>query len=178
MCSCVSWWKAMWLNRSAISGYWWIDSTMYVWYMLIKIYLPHTVLTYTSSPLMDQLVVPGWPQYECVTGSSYTTHRLQEFLAALSVVHRDLACRNVLVADRKVLKISDFGLSKNTDLYVSSLSGKLPIRWMAPESIRERVFTEKSDVWVNWKSNIIHTWHACVQYCISPLLCTTGGLTE
>ena len=71
---------------------------------------------------------------------------MQEFLAALSVVHRDLACRNVLVADRKVLKISDFGLSKNTDLYVSSLSGKLPIRWMAPESIRERVFTEKSDV--------------------------------
>ena len=71
---------------------------------------------------------------------------LQEYLAALSVIHRDLACRNVLVGEGKVLKIADFGLSRDTDLYVSTLSTKLPIRWMAPESIMDRLFSEKSDV--------------------------------
>ena len=70
----------------------------------------------------------------------------QEYLSALSVIHRDLACRNVLVGEGKVLKIADFGLSRDTDLYVSTLSTKLPIRWMAPESIMDRVFSEKSDV--------------------------------
>ena len=67
----------------------------------------------------------------------------------MSVVHRDLACRNVLVGEGKVLKIADFGLSRETDLYVSTLSIKLPIRWMAPESIKDGVFTEKSDVYVS-----------------------------
>ena len=64
------------------------------------------------------------------------------------MIHRDLACRNVLVGEGKVLKIADFGLSRHTDLYVSTLSTKLPIRWMAPESIKDRVFSEKSDVYV------------------------------
>ena len=71
---------------------------------------------------------------------------MQEYLASLSVIHRDLACRNVLVGEGKVLKIADFGLSRDTDLYVSTLSTKLPIRWMAPESIRNRLFSEKSDM--------------------------------
>ena len=77
--------------------------------------------------------------------SAYLDHP-QEYLSALSVIHRDLACRNVLVGEGKVLKIADFGLSRDTDLYVSTLSTKLPIRWMAPESIMDRVFSEKSDV--------------------------------
>ena len=76
----------------------------------------------------------------------YTHTILQEYLATLKVIHRDLACRNVLVGEGKVLKIADFGLSRDTDLYVSTLSTKLPIRWMAPESIMDRVFSEKSDV--------------------------------
>ena len=70
----------------------------------------------------------------------------QEYLASLGIVHRDLACRNVLVDRDKILKISDFGLSRETDLYVSSTQGKLPLRWMSPEAILDRVFTEKSDV--------------------------------
>ena len=71
---------------------------------------------------------------------------MQKYLASLSVIHRDLACRNVLVGVGKVLKIADFGLSRDTDLYVSTLSTKLPLRWMAPESIQDRLFSEKSDV--------------------------------
>ena len=70
----------------------------------------------------------------------------QEYLSSMGVLHRDLACRNILVDDRKLLKISDFGLSRDTPEYVSSLKDKMPLRWMAPETLTENVFTDKSDV--------------------------------
>ena len=70
----------------------------------------------------------------------------KEFLSQLGIVHRDLACRNVLVGENKVLKISDFGLARENDIYVKTTDGKLPLRWMAIESIVDRVFTTKSDV--------------------------------
>ena len=70
----------------------------------------------------------------------------KEFLSKLGIVHRDLACRNVLVGENKVLKISDFGLARENDIYVKTTDGKLPLRWMAIESIVDRVFTTKSDV--------------------------------
>ena len=71
---------------------------------------------------------------------------LQKFLSELGIVHRDLACRNVLVGENKVLKISDFGLARENDIYIKTTDGKLPLRWMAVESIVDRVFTTKSDV--------------------------------
>lgn len=71
---------------------------------------------------------------------------IQEFLSQLGIVHRDLACRNVLVCSNKQLKVSDFGLAREDDCYVKTTEGKLPLRWMATESIQERVFTAKSDV--------------------------------
>ena len=75
---------------------------------------------------------------------------IQEFLASLSVVHRDLACRNILVCDSKLIKISDFGLSRslvNQEAYVTTTKGVLPIRWMAPEALFYRTFDTQSDVW-------------------------------
>ena len=71
-------------------------------------------------------------------------------MASLEIVHRDLACRNVLVGEGKALKIADFGLSRvvsEGDAYVKTTSGRLPIKWMAIESISDRVFTVQSDVW-------------------------------
>ena len=81
-----------------------------------------------------------------LTVLSWYAGPIQEYLASLGIVHRDLACRNVLVGRKKNLKISDFGLSRETDLYVCSTQGKLPLRWMSPEAITERIFTEQSDV--------------------------------
>ena len=75
---------------------------------------------------------------------------MQEYLAGLEIVHRDLACRNVLVGEGKALKIADFGLSRvvsEGDAYVKTTSGRLPIKWMAIESVNDRVFTVQSDVW-------------------------------
>lgn len=72
---------------------------------------------------------------------------MQEFLSSLSVIHRDLACRNILVGEQKILKISDFGLSREGDIYVKETGGRLPYKWMALESLRDREFTVQSDVW-------------------------------
>lgn len=63
------------------------------------------------------------------------------------MIHRDLACRNVLVGDQKILKISDFGLSREGDIYVKTTGGRLPFKWMALESLRDHEFTVQSDVW-------------------------------
>ena len=61
-------------------------------------------------------------------------------------MHRDLACRNVLLSENKQLKVSDFGLAREGELYVKNTAGRLPLRWMAIEAITERVFTQKTDV--------------------------------
>ncbi|XP_038670952.1 ephrin type-B receptor 3-like isoform X4 [Scyliorhinus canicula] len=76
-----------------------------------------------------------------------------KYLSEMNYVHRDLAARNILVNSNLVCKVSDFGLSRfleddATDpTYTSSLGGKIPIRWTAPEAIAYRKFTSASDVW-------------------------------
>ena len=72
---------------------------------------------------------------------------LQEFLAGLNILHRDLACRNILLAHDKVLKIADFGLSREVEyMYLSKSVCNLPVRWMAPEAVAWSIYTEQSDV--------------------------------
>ncbi|XP_078574846.1 uncharacterized protein LOC144861038 isoform X2 [Branchiostoma floridae x Branchiostoma japonicum] len=71
-------------------------------------------------------------------------------LAAMQCVHRDLAARNILLGERLVAKVSDFGLSRDifeSEEYVKSTMSKLPLRWMAYESLFYSVYTTQSDVW-------------------------------
>ena len=73
-----------------------------------------------------------------------------DYLAGKKVLHGDLACRNILLAADNVVKICDFGLAKDiykTDNYRKKTDGPLPIKWMAIESLRDRVFSTQSDVW-------------------------------
>lgn len=68
-------------------------------------------------------------------------------------VHRDLAARNVLVSkdhnDAIVVKVADFGMSRDIykdGIYVKQSSGVLPLKWTAPESIADAIYTSQSDV--------------------------------
>ncbi|XP_065842886.1 tyrosine-protein kinase receptor torso-like isoform X2 [Oscarella lobularis] len=73
-----------------------------------------------------------------------------EYLCGNNLVHRDLACRNVLIGDNKILKVSDFGLTKavyEDGAYNQKTARRLPFRWMSVEAIIHRLFSEKSDVW-------------------------------
>ncbi|CAH1182641.1 unnamed protein product [Phyllotreta striolata] len=76
--------------------------------------------------------------------------RGMEYLASRKVLHGDLAARNVLLSEENVVKICDFGLAKSmykNDNYKKRGDCPLPIKWMAIESIRDRVFSTQSDVW-------------------------------
>ncbi|XP_061843289.1 protein tyrosine kinase 2 beta, b isoform X1 [Nerophis lumbriciformis] len=72
------------------------------------------------------------------------------YLEGVNMVHRDIAVRNVLVASPECVKLGDFGLSRyieDEEYYKASVT-RLPIKWMAPESINFRRFTSASDVWM------------------------------
>ncbi|KAL3866740.1 hypothetical protein ACJMK2_044019 [Sinanodonta woodiana] len=68
-----------------------------------------------------------------------------EYLEGKNLVHRDLAARNVLVNDQGTAKVSDFGLAKHEDYSVEG--EKFPIKWTAPEALKDKKFTSKSDMW-------------------------------
>lgn len=71
------------------------------------------------------------------------------YLSAKKYVHRDLAARNCMVADDLTVKIGDFGMTRDiyeTDYYRKGTKGFLPVRWMAPESLKDGVFSSSSDV--------------------------------
>uniref|UniRef100_A0A8C3AAE6 Tyrosine-protein kinase receptor n=3 Tax=Cyclopterus lumpus TaxID=8103 RepID=A0A8C3AAE6_CYCLU len=72
------------------------------------------------------------------------------YLNAKKFVHRDLAARNCMVATDLTVKIGDFGMTRDiyeTDYYRKGGKGLLPVRWMAPESLKDGVFTAHSDCW-------------------------------
>lgn len=72
------------------------------------------------------------------------------YLTDNKLVHRDLAARNVLLAEGKVCKVSDFGLTRDVyedDAYLKRSKDRVPVKWMAPESLADHVYTNRSDVW-------------------------------
>ncbi|KAA0708703.1 Vascular endothelial growth factor receptor 2 [Triplophysa tibetana] len=92
----------------------------------------------------DQLTLEDLISY------SFQVAKGMEFLASRKCIHRDLAARNILLSENNVVKICDFGLArdvyKDPD-YVRKGDARLPLKWMAPETIFDRVYTTQSDVW-------------------------------
>ncbi|KAL5476074.1 hypothetical protein EMCRGX_G025977 [Ephydatia muelleri] len=87
-----------------------------------------------------------------LTRISYQVAQGMEYLSAQKFVHRDLAARNCMIDADGVIKVGDFGLSE--DVYISgyfrldkeSRGVKLPFKWLAPESIQDGLFNEKTDM--------------------------------
>ncbi|XP_070195798.1 focal adhesion kinase 1-like isoform X3 [Littorina saxatilis] len=81
---------------------------------------------------------------------AYQLSTALSYLESKKFVHRDIAARNVLVSSHDCVKLGDFGLSRwvEEQSYYKASKGKLPIKWMAPESINFRRFTTASDVWM------------------------------
>ncbi|KAI1893682.1 hypothetical protein AGOR_G00126210 [Albula goreensis] len=76
--------------------------------------------------------------------------RGMEYLSSKNFIHRDLAARNCMLNENMTVCVADFGLSKkiyNGDYYRQGRISKMPVKWIAIESLADRVYTTKSDVW-------------------------------
>ncbi|XP_008297578.1 vascular endothelial growth factor receptor 2 isoform X1 [Stegastes partitus] len=104
----------------------------------------YSVDTHEESSDDDHLTMEDLISY------SFQVAKGMEFLSSRKCIHRDLAARNILLSENNVVKICDFGLArdvyKDPD-YVRKGDARLPLKWMAPETIFDRVYTTQSDVW-------------------------------
>ena len=66
-----------------------------------------------------------------------------KYLESRNFVHRDLAARNILISERDIAKVSDFGLAQDDHGHGEG-SSKIPVKWTAPEAVREKVSTVSS----------------------------------
>uniref|UniRef100_A0A667GVB1 receptor protein-tyrosine kinase n=1 Tax=Lynx canadensis TaxID=61383 RepID=A0A667GVB1_LYNCA len=115
---------------------------------------PHPVCSLSHSDLSGraQAASPAPPPLSCAEQLCIARQVAagMAYLSERKFVHRDLATRNCLVGENMVVKIADFGLSRNiysADYYKANENDAIPIRWMPPESIFYNRYTTESDVW-------------------------------
>ncbi|XP_060264910.1 muscle, skeletal receptor tyrosine-protein kinase isoform X3 [Ovis aries] len=115
---------------------------------------PHPGRSLSPSDLSpgSQASSPGPPPLSCAEQLCIARQVAagMAYLSERKFVHRDLATRNCLVGENMVVKIADFGLSRNiysADYYKANENDAIPIRWMPPESIFYNRYTTESDVW-------------------------------
>uniref|UniRef100_A0A034WTS2 receptor protein-tyrosine kinase n=1 Tax=Bactrocera dorsalis TaxID=27457 RepID=A0A034WTS2_BACDO len=85
-----------------------------------------------------------------LTSFMYQVAKGMDYLTSRGIIHRDLAARNILITDEHTCKVADFGFARDvmtSKIYERKSEGKLPIRWMAIESLYDNIFSVKSDIW-------------------------------
>ncbi|XP_077977579.1 plexin-A2-like [Glandiceps talaboti] len=114
---------------------------------------PLIVLPYMKNGDLKSYVSDEMKDFTVGTLVTYALHvaKGMEYLTSVKFVHRDLAMRNCMVDEFEIVKISDFGLSRDIyerEYYMSEdTKTGLPVRWMSPESIKRRIYNTKTDVW-------------------------------
>ncbi|VEN54615.1 unnamed protein product [Callosobruchus maculatus] len=98
-----------------------------------------------TTPLFDKEPEPALDHKE-LEDFAYQIACGMSHLESKGIVHRDLAARNILITHNKILKVSDFGMSKQ-GIYVSHSLKKIPLRWKALEFLEQFKDDSKSDVW-------------------------------
>lgn len=97
---------------------------------------------------------------------AFDTSSGMEYLERMHVVHRDLAARNVLIAENGVAKVSDFGLARN-EKNATSESAKLPIKWTAPEALKQNVSGNEELLGIfsniSWLQKILFIFNSCCE---------------
>ncbi|XP_050431861.1 insulin-like peptide receptor [Adelges cooleyi] len=125
--------------------------------VVTKSYPPLLVMELMGRGDLKSVLVSSRDNGDPPPPSRYTTIRMaaqiadgMAFLEYNKFIHRDLAARNCMVATDLTVKIGDFGMSRQIfagNYYRKGNKGEMPIRWMAPESMAEGLFTSQSDVW-------------------------------
>ncbi|XP_030634982.1 ephrin type-A receptor 3 [Chanos chanos] len=94
--------------------------------------------------------IPMFVPYQCLLRFMVDIAAGMEYLSSHGFIHRDLAARNCMLGDDLRVRVADFGLSKkiySSNYYRQKVAIRMPIKWMAIESLSESMYTTKSDVW-------------------------------